>query len=297
MGAAVLADFYGKCEAGGFEEVKLTYDYDYVDHVTGEVAHMSHVEPPADASLQHAFDGLVVCTGTNTWASLPKFKGQEEFQGKVIHSENYKKPDVFAGQRVMIIGAGESGSDICNEVAQVASKVAIVVRGKHGHLIPRKQADGRVTDLNTNRVRYSNPYLLGDWVGFANQHAKKFVAKWGGGKDPEEAQILQTIGKLNLQQGTSAFSKFGCKNEGFVTAMVTKGTELHRDGFKLNKVWWGSEQFLTRRSKEESESGSEFEKLTKEIRVCLYFFLTLCSLPSHPSSSPPTLCLLLLLPP
>jgi len=39
----------------------------------------------------------------------------------------------------MIVGAGESGSDICNEVAQYADKVAIVVRGKHGHLIPRKQ--------------------------------------------------------------------------------------------------------------------------------------------------------------
>lgn len=84
MGAAVLADFYGKCEAGGFEEVKLTYDYDYVDHVTGEVAHMSHEEPPVESSLQHAFDGLVVCTGTNTWASLPKFKGQEEFQVCVL---------------------------------------------------------------------------------------------------------------------------------------------------------------------------------------------------------------------
>jgi len=64
---------------------------------------------------------------------------------------------VFAGQRVLVVGAGESGSDICNEIAQHAAKVAIVVRGKHGHLIPRKQADGRVTDLNTNRVRYSNP--------------------------------------------------------------------------------------------------------------------------------------------
>jgi dimethylaniline monooxygenase (N-oxide forming) len=113
-----------------------------------------------EAGVQHAFDALVICTGTNTWASLPKFKGQEDFAGKVMHSENYKKPDVFAGQRVLIVGAGESGSDICNEVAQFASKVAIVVRGKHGHLIPRKQADGRVTDLNTNRVRYSNPYVF-----------------------------------------------------------------------------------------------------------------------------------------
>ena len=51
--------------------------------------------------------------------------------------------------------------------------MAIAVRGKHGHLIPRKQADGRVTDLNTNRCRYSNPYILGDWVGWANQSAKR----------------------------------------------------------------------------------------------------------------------------
>jgi len=113
------------------------------------------------------------------------------------------------------------GSHTARQVAHYASKVAIVVRGKHGHLIPRKQADGRVTDLNTNRVRYSNPYILGDWVGWANQHAKKFVAKCGGdGADKEEALVLQTIGKLNLEQGTSAFSKFGCKNEGFVTAIV-----------------------------------------------------------------------------
>ncbi len=41
-----------------------------------------------------------------------------------------------------------------------------------------------------------------------------------------------------MKQKTSAFSKFGCKNEGFVTAMVTRGTELHRDNFELfeNKV-------------------------------------------------------------
>jgi dimethylaniline monooxygenase (N-oxide forming) len=108
-----------------------------------------------------------------------------------------------------------------------------VVRGKHGHLIPRKPADGRVTDLNTNRARYSNPYVLGDWIGWANQHAKKFAAKWSA-RDPEEAKILMTIGSLNLQQGTSAFSKFGCKNEGFVAAMVTKGAELHRVGFRLS---------------------------------------------------------------
>lgn len=68
-----------------------------------------------------------------------------------------------------MVGSGESGSDICNEISKFASHTGLAIRGKHGHLIPRKQADGRVTDLNTNRCRYSNPYVLGDWVGYVNQ--------------------------------------------------------------------------------------------------------------------------------
>lgn len=75
----------------------------------------------------------------------------------------------FAGKRVLVVGSGESGSDICNEISKYAASTGLAIRGKHGHLIPRKQADGRVTDLNTNRCRYSNPYILGDWVGYVNQ--------------------------------------------------------------------------------------------------------------------------------
>lgn len=75
----------------------------------------------------------------------------------------------FAGKRVLVVGSGESGSDICNEISKHAAATGLSIRGKHGHLIPRKQADGRVTDLNTNRCRYSNPYVLGDWVGYVNQ--------------------------------------------------------------------------------------------------------------------------------
>jgi len=240
-GKEVLEDFYAKAEKDGFENVKLNYQYKYYCHKTGELMTMCPSQPAQGVTTTYAFDQIAVCTGTNTWASLPKFDGQENFKGVIVHSENYKKPEVFKGKRVLVIGAGESGSDICNEIAGEAAKVAIVVRNKHGHLIPRKQSDGRVTDLNTNRCRYSNPYILGDWVGFANQHAKKFVAKngWGDNKATEDDRlVLQKIGELNLQQGTSAFSKFGCKNEGFVTAMVTKGTELHRDAFVMheNKV-------------------------------------------------------------
>lgn len=41
-----------------------------------------------------AFDGVCICTGTNTWASLPCFKGQDSFKGEIMHSEKYRSAEV-----------------------------------------------------------------------------------------------------------------------------------------------------------------------------------------------------------
>ncbi len=203
---------------------------------------------PADPTVEPrtmAFDCVCVATGTNTFPSLPTFPGQECFKGPIVHSLDYRSPEVFTGKRVLVIGSGESGSDITNEISKFASKVAIVIRGKHGHLIPRIQAHGRVTDLNTNRCRYSNPYVFGDWIGWVTQICKRVIHSIGPQTDM--SRVLRKIGELNMLQKTSAFSKFGCKNEGFVTAMVLRGAELHRDGFVLKE------------NKAVFEDGSEFE--------------------------------------
>lgn len=66
------------------------------------------------------------------------------------------------------------------------------------------------------------------------EQAKRFVASMGPAD--EEAKVLKKIAELNLGQSTSAFSKFGCKNAGFVEAMVLRGTTLHRGGFELKEV-------------------------------------------------------------
>lgn len=193
-------------------------------------------DTPEDKSAEPrtiAFDCVCVCTGTNTFPSLPKFPGQEKFKGNIIHSVDYKTPEVFEGKKVLVIGSGESGSDIINEISRFAKSTGISIRGKHGHLIPRIQKGGRVTDLNTNRIRYSNPYIFGDWIGYVNQRAKRFFSFLGPRDDL--AKVLAKVGELNMTQGTSAFSKSGCKNEGFVTAMVLRGAELHRDSFELKE--------------------------------------------------------------
>ncbi len=177
------------------------------------------------------FDAVLICTGTNSIPCLPHFDGEEEFEGIIVHSATYRKPSEYEGKRVLVVGAGESGSDICNDISKSAAAVGINIRGKHGHVIPRKQYNGNVTDCNTNRCRYSNPYVMGDWIGWVTQIAKVGLTKLS--TTTPEVEVTRKIGELNIYQGTSAFSKFGCKNSGFVEAIVNHGASLHRGSLKL----------------------------------------------------------------
>ena len=186
-------------------------------------------------SLQ--FDAIAVCSGANSEPVTPIFKGQHIFKGEIIHSNDYLNPTRFEGKRVLIVGSGESAADIMNEVSQVALKTAIVIRGKHGHIIPRYQGNSNsVTDLNTNRCRYSNSYIFGDTIGYLTQWFKYITSKLNfRKKDISANKIIAKIAELNMSQKTSAFSKYGCKSSGFVEAIVLRDAELFRSDFELNE--------------------------------------------------------------
>ncbi|CRK97656.1 CLUMA_CG011041, isoform A [Clunio marinus] len=69
------------------------------------------------------FDAMLVCNGHFTTPNIPQFKGSKVFQGRQIHSHDYKIPDVFVHRKVLVIGAGPSGVDISQEVAKSAERV------------------------------------------------------------------------------------------------------------------------------------------------------------------------------
>lgn len=54
---------------------------------------------------------------------IPTIPGIETFPGSVMHSHEYRKPDEFAGKRVIVLGAASSGIDIGIELAGKASHV------------------------------------------------------------------------------------------------------------------------------------------------------------------------------
>lgn len=69
------------------------------------------------------FDSVIICSGMFSKGYIPQIKGLETFKGRVVHSEDYKNPDSFAGRKVAVIGSSFSGTEIAADIALKADKV------------------------------------------------------------------------------------------------------------------------------------------------------------------------------
>jgi hypothetical protein len=72
------------------------------------------------------FDWLVVCSGHHRQPFIPEYPGT--FAGPITHSSAYKRPDAFRGQRVLVVGAGNSAADIAVDVSRLASATSLSMR-------------------------------------------------------------------------------------------------------------------------------------------------------------------------
>ncbi|GMY30066.1 flavin-containing monooxygenase FMO GS-OX-like 4 isoform X1 [Fagus crenata] len=78
--------------------------------------------------VDEIFDAVVVCSGHYTQPRIAQIPGINEWPGKQMHSHNYRVPDPFRDQVVVLIGSSESAFDISLEVARVAKEVHIAAR-------------------------------------------------------------------------------------------------------------------------------------------------------------------------
>ncbi|PJZ45795.1 flavin-containing monooxygenase [Leptospira brenneri] len=81
--------------------------------------------------------GGIVCASGITWSpNQPNLEGENSFTGQILHSVNYKSPDIFRGKRTLIVGAGNSGCDIACDAGANANQAFISVRRGY-HFIPK----------------------------------------------------------------------------------------------------------------------------------------------------------------
>jgi putative flavoprotein involved in K+ transport len=72
---------------------------------------------------------VVVATGYNARPLLPDWPGAEEFPGTLVHSSEYRNPEPFRGQDVLVVGAGNSAAEIAVDLADGgAASVQLSVR-------------------------------------------------------------------------------------------------------------------------------------------------------------------------
>ncbi|MGZ8455751.1 MAG: ArsO family NAD(P)H-dependent flavin-containing monooxygenase [Gemmatirosa sp.] len=85
-----------------------------------------------------------VVSATGSWTSpiVPDAPGRDGFRGALLHSAHYPGPASFAGQRVVVVGGGNSGAQIVADLLDVAAEVRWATR-EPPRFLP-DDVDGRV---------------------------------------------------------------------------------------------------------------------------------------------------------
>jgi len=91
------------------------------------------------------YSAIVVATGKDSHPRFPAIPGR--FSGRVLHSQSYRRPDSFAGERVLVIGASNSGCDVASEVSAVAVSTDMALR-RGTHVLPRYLLGRPIDELN-----------------------------------------------------------------------------------------------------------------------------------------------------
>jgi cation diffusion facilitator CzcD-associated flavoprotein CzcO len=81
----------------------------------------------------------VVATGIVSNPVRPEIPHRARFNGEVLHSVEYRRPDGFSGRRVLVVGAGNSAGEIAAELARAGVDVTVAVRSG-ALVVPREIA-------------------------------------------------------------------------------------------------------------------------------------------------------------
>ena len=90
-------------------------------------------------STLHTTPNLVVACGYSRHPLRPEWPGMESFPGRIIHSLEYKNGVEFKGQKVLVVGFGNSGGEIAIDLYEHGASSNIAVRSAV-NVIPKEIA-------------------------------------------------------------------------------------------------------------------------------------------------------------
>ena len=122
--------------------------FDLIKHIQFNTA-VEKVEPSGEgwrvvlaSGDERQYRGVVIANGHNWDPQFPEYPGK--FAGTVLHSAEYKTPEVLQGKRVLVVGGGNSGCDLAVEAAIHAERA--VMSWRRGYHVLPKFFKGKPTD-------------------------------------------------------------------------------------------------------------------------------------------------------
>ncbi len=94
------------------------------------------------------YRAVIVASGHHWDPNLPQSEGP--FEGETMHARTYRTPDRFIGKDVVVVGSGNTGTDIASELSWHAKSVTISTRSG-AHILPR-YIFGRPLDSFSTRM-------------------------------------------------------------------------------------------------------------------------------------------------
>ena len=139
----------------------------------------------------------VVVSATGTWEQpfWPAYPGMELFGGSQLHAAGYRDPNAFAGQRVAVVGGGNSAAQILAEVSLVAETLWVTSRPPR--FLP-DDVDGRALFATaTARVRALQEGRPHDGVGGLGD-----IVMVAGVRDARRRGVLEAKGMFTRLTST-----------------------------------------------------------------------------------------------
>ncbi|KAK0395937.1 hypothetical protein QR680_001497 [Steinernema hermaphroditum] len=130
----------------GTTVVSIWRSEDYTENGQWVVTYKTNNAP---TERTETFDGVLICTGHHSqpWRPLP-MRNEKLFQGRIMHSSEYRSSDAFKDKTVVIVGLGNSAVDCAVDLSNVAKKVYLSTR-RGAWLRPRIGPRGMPVDVKT----------------------------------------------------------------------------------------------------------------------------------------------------
>lgn len=118
------------------------------------------VKQIATGKLDEIFvNAVAICSGAHQTPYVPEIPELSDYTGTTLHSAYYKDPQDFKDKNVLIIGGGESGSDLAKEISPLSQTCAVSLR--RGLFVIPRRIGGYPNDYYTDRILYAAPNWLG----------------------------------------------------------------------------------------------------------------------------------------